>query len=55
MLRMSREDFERAVEEALDLIPEELGQLIDGSYAKLVGEATLMAPAAVKDSAPSGS
>jgi predicted Zn-dependent protease with MMP-like domain len=29
MLRMGREDFERAVEEALDLIPEELGQLID--------------------------
>ena len=29
MLRMGREDFERAVEEALDLIPEELARLID--------------------------
>lgn len=29
MLRMGREDFERVVEEALDLIPEELGRLIE--------------------------
>jgi predicted Zn-dependent protease with MMP-like domain len=29
MLRMGREDFERAVEEALDMIPEELGDLIE--------------------------
>lgn len=29
MLRMSREDFERAVEEGLDMIPEELGELIE--------------------------
>ena len=29
MLRMGREDFERVVEEALDTIPEELGDLIE--------------------------